>query len=142
MLAASIGVFAVVFVGGLIWPALNLSGRAGSAPDVRVARVIDGDTIELAAGERVRILNIDTAEMPPRSQCAEERRLAFAAKWRLTEVLRQAEAITLTRRGRDRDIYGRQLRLVQADGVDVGELLVQERLARPWQGHKAAWCHS
>lgn len=145
LLAASAGVFALVFVAGLLWPLSELPvpgprHGAGEGPSVQVARVIDGDTFELADGERVRILNIDTAEMPPRSQCEAERDLAVAVKARLSEVVRQGEVITLARQGRDRDKYDRQLRRVRVDGQDVGDLLVRERLAQPWRGRKATWC--
>ena len=144
LLAASIGVFILVFGGGLLWPLSKLpvprpSDSAVQRPSVQVARVIDGDTFELVGGERVRILNIDTAEMPPRSQCGAERDLALAAKARLSEVVRQGE-IALVREGRDRDRYDRQLRRVRVDGQDVGDLLIREGLAQPWQGHKANWC--
>lgn len=145
LLAASVGVFVLVFVGGLLWPLSELpvpdaGGGASKSPDVHVARIIDGDTFELAGGERVRILNIDTAEMPPRSQCEAEQSLALAAKARLSEVMRQGDAITLVREGRDRDRHDRQLRRVRIDGEDVGDLLIREGLAKPWRGRKATWC--
>lgn len=143
LLAASAGVFMLVFVGGLLWPLSELPvpepRDADRTPRAHVARVIDGDTFELAGGERVRILNIDAAEMPPGSQCGAERDLALAAKARLSEVVRQGE-VTLVREGRDRDRYDRQLRRVRVDGQDVGDLLVREGLAQPWRGHKANWC--
>lgn len=141
----SLGLFLLVFVGGLLWPVSELPfprpwDRAGEPPPVQVARVIDGDTFELVGGERVRILNIDTAEMPPRSRCVTERKLALAAKVRLAEVIKHGEIITLTREGRDRDRYDRQLRRGRINGQDVGDLLIREGLAQPWRGHKAAWC--
>lgn len=144
LVVVSVGLFALVLVGGLLWP-LELpapsswSGAAGPPP-VKVVRVIDGDTLELAGGDRVRILNIDTAEMPPRSRCGRERELALAAKVRLAELVEHGEIITLAREGRDRDPYGRQLRRVTIDGQDAGDQLIREGLAQPWRGHKADWC--
>lgn len=145
LLAASAGVFVLVFVGGLLWPLSELpvpepGHGSGGSPGVQVARVIDGDTFELEGGERVRILNIDTAEMPPRSRCAAERDLALAAKARLSEVVGQGRSLQLVREGRDRDRHDRQLRRVRVDGQDVGELLIREGLAQPWRGRKATWC--
>lgn len=141
----SVGLFVLVFVGALLWPAVEPPvprpwNGAGELSPVKVVRVIDGDTLELAGGEHVRILNIDTAEMPPRSRCGTERTLALAAKVRLAELIGQGEIITLVREGRDRDPYGRQLRRVWIDGRDVGDQLIREGLAQPWQGHKADWC--
>lgn len=134
----------MIFVGGLLWPfelpAPSSWTSAGERPRVEVVRVIDGDTLELAGGDRVRILNIDTAEMPPRSRCGTERKLAVAARVRLAELIEQGEVITLVREGRDRDPYGRQLRRVRIDGQDAGDQLIREGLAQPWRGHKADWC--
>lgn len=137
--------FVAVLAGGLLWPDGGGPGPIPWPPQqrgeaVHVARVIDGDTFELAGGDRVRILNIDTAEMPPRSQCNEERDLALAAKARLSDLVAQSGEIKLLREGRDRDTYGRQLRRVRIDGRDVGTLLIEEGLAQPWRGHKAVWC--
>lgn len=131
-------------MGALLWPLFDLQvpgyrGGIAEGQGVQVAWVIDGDTFELSDGERVRILNIDTAEMPPRSQCRAERDLALAAKARLSELIRQGE-VTLVREGRDRDRYDRRLRRVMVDGRDVGDLLIHEGLAQPWRGRKVDWC--
>lgn len=109
-------------------------------PQTRIVRVIDGDTVVVAGGKRVRILYIDTAEMPPRSQCARERRLALAAKARLEAFVRSADEIVLIRDGQDRDTYGRQLRRVRIGGEDVSSILIREGLAQRWRGRRADWC--
>lgn len=138
LLAACGAVFAVVLSVGLTLPiALPQHTPASST---RIVRVIDGDTVVIAGGERVRILNIDTAEMPPRSRCAAEERLALAAKARLSQLVQSSDEVVLSSTGRDRDPYGRQLRLVRLDGVDVGDQLVREGLAKRWRGRRAQWC--
>jgi endonuclease YncB( thermonuclease family) len=116
------------------------SGVAPERQAARIVHVIDGDTLALAGGERVRILNIDTAELPPRARCDREVQLAWAAKARLAQLTRAGGEVTLRRAGRDRDRFGRQLRLVAIDGQDVGEQLVREGLAQPWRGRPAQWC--
>lgn len=109
--------------------------------EARIVRVIDGDTVVMAGGEHVRILNIDAAEMPPRSRCEAEERLSLAARARLAEMVAAGGSVVLASDGRrDRDRYGRQLRLVRINGRDVGEALIAEGLAQPWRGHKANWC--
>ena len=131
LLAACLAVFTLTVGGGLAWPHLQgASGRFTSAAQARVVRVIDGDTFVLATGEHVRILNIDTAEMPPRADCAREATLALQAKARLRSLLEDGR-VELVRRGRDQDRYGRLLRLVQVGEQDVGEVLVREGLAQP-----------
>lgn len=137
LLAACAAVFGLTVTVGMAWPVAVPNDASAS---VRIVRVIDGDTVEIAGGDRVRILNIDTAEMPPRSGCLAEERLARAAKARLGQLVQAADEVALVSAGRDRDQYGRQLRLVRLDGVDVGEQLVGEGLAKPWRGHRAEWC--
>jgi micrococcal nuclease len=138
--------FALTVALGLAWPQLSRQlvaapwARAGQGGSVRVTRVIDGDTFDIAGGERVRIRNIDTAETPPRSRCALEAHLALMAKARLQDLMRRGDEITLSGMGRDRDKYGRLLRWVRIDGQDVGDQLIREGLAQPWRGHKATWC--
>lgn len=138
LIAACVAVFGVTVTVGMAWPIALPSDAPTSS--VRIVRVIDGDTVELAGGEHVRILNIDTAEMPPQSRCVAEEQLARAAKARLRQLVQASEEVVLSSSGRDRDQYGRQLRLVRLDGIDVGEQLVREGLAKPWRGRRAQWC--
>lgn len=99
--------------------------------------VVDGDSFWMH-GERVRVADIDAPEThPPR--CAEERRLGDAATRRLQALLNQGP-VTLAVEGRDTDRYGRKLRVVMRDGQSLGEQLVEEGLARPWEGRRRPWC--
>lgn len=140
LLAGCLAAFTLTVGCGLAWPHLQgAPGRVPRAAEARVVRVIDGDTVVLVTGELVRILNIDTAEMPPRARCGREAALARQAKARLRSLLEHGE-IELVRRGRDQDRYGRLLRLVRVGGQDVGEVLVREGLAQRWRGNKAEWC--
>ena len=43
---------------------------------------------------------------------------------------------------RDRDRYGRLLRLVMVNGESVGDTLVNEGLARWYEGGRKPWCCS
>ncbi|MET0338790.1 MAG: thermonuclease family protein [Caulobacter sp.] len=102
-------------------------------------RVVDGDTIELPNGERVRVLNIDTPEMAPRARCEREGALAQQAKARTQELVLTGE-LSFHASGRNRDRYGRLLRRIEVNGRDLGEQLVSEGLAQRWAGSKAQWC--
>jgi len=42
--------------------------------------------------------------------------------------------------GRDRDRYGRALRIVTRNGRSLGDQLVREGLARTWSGQREPWC--
>ena len=85
-----------------------------------VVRVIDGDTIELADGSRVRYLGIDTPE-------AGERYSAEATAKNIELV--EGKVVDLQRGNRDRDEYDRLLRYVYVDGVFVNAELVAQGLA-------------
>jgi endonuclease YncB( thermonuclease family) len=42
--------------------------------------------------------------------------------------------------GRDEDRYGRKLRIVTRGGRSLGDVLVDEGLARTWTGRREGWC--
>jgi endonuclease YncB( thermonuclease family) len=98
--------------------------------------VWDGDTFWLA-GEKIRVADIDAPEL--HGQCSAETRQAHVARDRLLALLNSG-SIELVRQGRDRDRYGRELRLVLVDGRDVGAMLISEGLARRWAGRRMPWC--
>jgi hypothetical protein len=83
--------------------------------------VVDGDTVDLSTGERVRIIGIDT---PERGACGfQEAADALAA-------MVTGKAVVVTAGARDDvDKYGRILRYIDVDGTDVGLALIQQGLA-------------
>ncbi len=85
-----------------------------------VTKVIDGDTIVVAGGQSVRLLNIDTRERG--ENCYQE------AKDRMTGLV-LLRNVTLERDQQDKDRYGRLLRYVYADGEMVNIRMVREGLA-------------
>jgi len=99
--------------------------------------VVDGDTFWFQ-GEKYRIADIDTPETHP-ARCAEEAALGEAATDRLQQWLNDG-AFTLESAGRDADRYGRKLRVPTRGGESVGSVLVDEGLARPWEGRRRPWC--
>jgi endonuclease YncB( thermonuclease family) len=99
--------------------------------------VVDGDTFWIG-GEKIRIADVDAPEThPPR--CAREAELGNAATRRLQALL-NAGPVTLAVAGRDTDRYGRKLRIVMRGQQSIGEMLVDEGLARRWTGHREPWC--
>jgi endonuclease YncB( thermonuclease family) len=106
-----------------------------------LVRVIDGDTVVID-GTHVRIANIDAPELG-HARCDAEKRLALVAKRRLEALLAGggiAVHVGDPQDGRTRDRHGRTLATVSAGGRDVGEVLVAEGLARPWDGRRHPWC--
>ncbi len=85
-----------------------------------VVRVIDGDTLELASGEKVRLIGLDAPEIG--EPCSLE------AKRRLEELVLGKE-VFLVKDVSGRDKYGRLVRHVYLDGLFVNLVLVEEGLA-------------
>lgn len=100
-------------------------------------RVIDGDTI-VFRGERVRLLNIDTPELPPKAKCWAEAALAVKAAEEMLGQVERASSIRIERNGKDR--YGRTLARVYDGGQDIGERLVNMGVAARWTGRRWDWC--
>jgi len=85
-----------------------------------VVRVIDGDTIELQGGRRVRYLGIDTPELGEY--------YAAEATARNRELV-DGKIVELQSGKRDEDEYGRLLRYVYVDGIFVNAELVAQGYA-------------
>lgn len=94
---------------------------------VVVKRVIDGDTIELASGEKVRYIGIDTPELQAKNgggvQC-----YAGEAAARNVQLVFQKK-VRLVADKDDRDTYGRLLRYVYIGDTFVNRTLVEEGYA-------------
>ena len=101
--------------------------------------VVDGDTFWFA-GDKYRIADIDTPETHP-ARCDREAALGEAATGRLRQWL-NAGAFSLESADRDTDRYGRKLRIVTRGGTSVGSVLIDEGLARPWEGQRRPWCQA
>lgn len=92
----------------------------------QVERVIDGDTIELTNGEKVRYIGIDTPEsVDPRIdvQC-----FGVEASGKNKELV-EGKVVRLEKDVSQTDQYGRLLRYVWVDDIFVNLLLVQEGYA-------------
>jgi len=84
-----------------------------------VRRAIDGDTVELSNGERVRYLLVDTPEITSgKNACFGAEALAF------NKNLVEGRAVTLEYGPSCRDRYDRLLAYVTVDGLDVNAELV------------------
>lgn len=99
-------------------------------------QVHDGDSFRCGS-ERVRIANIDAPEVAGSPKCQAPRRDGWC-DYRLGEAARRALAAlfaqgpVMVARIRP-DAYGRTLARVSVNGIDAGEWLVSQGLARPWR---------
>jgi micrococcal nuclease len=118
VLLIGIGIGLSLALGHGLWHSDNANN--GLYEQALVARVIDGDTVELADGRHVRYLGIDTPEVG--DYYADE---ATARNRDLVE----GKTIELQRGSRDQDEYGRLLRYVYVGGTFVNAELVVEGYA-------------
>ena len=96
---------------------------------VRVVHVIDGDTIELEGGERIRYIGMDTPEtVDPRKpvQC-----FGLEASRKNKELV-EGKRVRLEKDITDRDRYGRLLRYVWVGDVFVNLELVRQGFAHSY----------
>lgn len=120
---------------------LTGSGQPDRSPamSVRVVDVIDGDTVRVDSLEgvdlgRVRLLGIDAPELARDGQEAD----CFAqdARRHLRRLLGSEVTVELTpdTGEPDRDVYGRLLRYLDVDGVDVSEALLAQGAVHRYPG--------
>lgn len=120
---------------------LSFLGAGSAAAETVASRhiyMIDGDTMDIA-GQRYRLVGYDTPETY-RAQCDFEKAWGDAATARARQLIHEAGAVEITvLPGRDR--YGRGLATVSVQGRDLGSILIEENLARPYDGgQRQGWC--
>ena len=88
-----------------------------------VTRVIDGDTIVIDTGQRVRYIGIDTPEVYPEQE-------AYGMEaWQANRELVEGRKVRLERDVSETDKYGRLLRYVYVEDTLVNAELVRRGLA-------------
>jgi len=111
-------------------PRLDLPAPASIKPGyVRVTRVVDGDTIIIGEKERVRLIGIDTDEVP------EDRIDPQSTGWRaaqfVQDTLRADPQVKLQYDRERKDKYERTLAYVMlADGRMLNEIIIREGWAK------------
>ena len=120
--------------------------EVANAMPVVVDYIIDGDTfagrVALADDTkitvRVRIRNVDTPEI--HGACESEIRDANRARARLEQLLPIGKTADL-RQIKDDKYLGRIDALVFIDDRDIGQILIDEKLGRPYSGgRRDGWC--
>ena len=104
----------------------------GGAPTAyaasNVSKVVDGDTITMSNGEKVRLIQIDTPELASK-EC-----YGIQAKSELTKLLNQAGEVSLTSDPNldEVDKYGRLLRYVFIGNTNLNLKLIEIGAAAPY----------
>lgn len=139
MLIQNIVVAAAFFASTLSTAAtpLEMCGNRPNTADKTC--VVDGDTLWLQ-GENIRLKDFDTPE-PQTQICggAAEVALAHQASDRLLDLL-NGNDWTIERFGYDNTSSRRTLATIRIDGRDVGDILIDEGLARQWPHGIEFWC--
>lgn len=124
LLSAFLSIALMIVTAFLVVPEEESSSTSG---ETRVSRVVDGDTIELENGSKIRYIGVDTPEsVDPRRgvECfgkeASERNRALV----------EGRAVRLESDVSDTDMYDRLLRYVFVGDLFVNEYLVREGYAR------------
>lgn len=107
--------------------ALTLSACGADSPcgatEGKVTRVIDGDTIELESGVKLRYLLVDTPEISGGVECFGDNAKTY------NEDLVLNKTINISYDEQCTDMYGRTLAYVTVDGEDVNARLVRQGYA-------------
>ena len=106
-------VFAVIF--------LSIVSLSGCNKVYHVTRVIDGDTIEIDSGERIRLHNIDTPEI-------DEQGYGEAKKMLINLVMDKDVSIVKYYQ----DDYNRTVGDVYLDNICINQVMIDSGLAKIW----------
>ncbi len=100
-------------------------GTTSSDEEIVVTRVIDGDTIEISGGDKIRYIGIDAPESPhnKNAEC-----FAFNSYLKNGEFV-LGKKVRLQKDKTDKDRYGRRLRYVYVGDVFINFELVRQGYA-------------
>jgi micrococcal nuclease len=103
--------------------AFGCSGSPCGASEAKVTRVIDGDTIELEGGAKIRYLLVDTPEVSGAGECFGDNARQMNSDLVLGKTVKLHYDVECT------DNFDRTLAYVTVDGQEVNTLLVQRGYA-------------
>jgi endonuclease YncB( thermonuclease family) len=92
-----------------------------------VTNIHDGDTISVAGGEKIRLLQIDTPEISPLECYGREATIALEAIIASSEVNLESDKVS-----EDKDQFGRLLRYVKIGDINVNLRMVEIGAATPY----------
>ncbi|MBE6460371.1 MAG: nuclease [Alphaproteobacteria bacterium] len=123
-----------------------VSGVANAVPAV-VDYIFDGDTFsagvkldaDVEITVRVRLINVDTPEM--NGKCMAEKVMAQNARDLLGVLIPRGTVVELENIKDDKYLGRINANVILPDGRDVGRVMIDSGLARPYSGGKRApWC--
>lgn len=101
----------------------TISAQVSGDKAITVKKVIDGDTIEISTGQKVRYIGIDTPESTIQKEC-------FGAEASVkNKELVEGKSVRLEKDVSETDKYGRLLRYVYVGDVFINDELVRQGFA-------------
>lgn len=120
---------------------------SANAVPARVDYIFDGDTFsaqvaldsDVYVTVRVRLINIDTPEM--NGKCLAEKQMAIRARDVLSALIPRGTVVELDNIKDDKYLGRINANVFLPDGRDVGLILIDSGLGRPYKGGKRKpWC--
>jgi len=121
----------------------------GAVHDLKIIRVIDGDTVEfeapflpdpLAKKLSIRVWGVDTPEKSWRAKCDKEATMGAAASKFTTDLVKSASKTQIVIYEWDK-FGGRVLGDVLINGNSLTKMLIEKGYAREYYGEaKTSWC--
>ena len=98
---------------------------SGASESVEVAKVVDGDTVHLTDGRKVRLIGVNTPELYSKPKAEEG---ALVAKRALQSWVKKSETLQLYFGREPKDRYGRVLGYLYDGSQTLSQRLIQEGL--------------
>ena len=120
LLAAAVALVASGCGGGAVSDDPPRSAASGTPDELATAELIfDGDSLEVRIDGRVKEVRLLGINAPERDECHGNQ-----SREALTVILESADELSVTSDGEETDRFGRRLRFLSADGIDINALLI------------------
>ena len=97
--------------------------------DVKVIRIIDGDTFEIENGDKVRMIGIDAPELKDHEGLESKNHLKFLIENKYVSLIKDEK-------NKNKDFFGRLLRYVYLDNSDVNLKMIEDGYANVYTKFK------
>tara|TARA_B100001063_G_C16715118_1_gene530251 strand:- start:415 stop:804 length:390 start_codon:yes stop_codon:yes gene_type:complete len=97
--------------------------------DVKVIRIIDGDTFEIENGDKVRMIGIDAPELKDNEGLESKNHLKLLIENKYVSLIED-------KKNKNKDFFGRLLRYVYVDNTDVNLKMIEDGYANVYTKFK------
>ncbi|MDC6480774.1 thermonuclease family protein [Flavobacteriaceae bacterium] len=97
--------------------------------DVKVIRIIDGDTFEIENGDKVRMIGIDAPELKDNEGLESKNHLKLLIENKYVSLIED-------KKNKNKDFFGRLLRYVYIENTDVNLKMIEDGYANVYTKFK------